>query len=990
MKKGIRKAVSVLLSMALVYTGMGVSAYADQPLTGTGLCEHHPQHDENCGYAAPVEGHECGHQHTADCYMEVETSTPSEATPSSGTKKELICSHAVKGHHDDECGYVEAVKGSPCMYQCKECGTIPYMDEKGTVHHDTVGQDNIRTVSKDDYKWSGSEGTEIWYYLKESQTFSDRIEISEGDVNLVLGKGATLTADFGIYVAAGASLTIYGQSRTDGCLRAYGGSWDTAAIGGGGRSDGTASCGTIVINSGTVYAGPRKGGSVDFSVAQYGSSGIGAGTGASAESVIQINGGKVTAEGVGPGPGIGGGDSSVVITGGEVHAVGGTSKGGDTVSGSVYFSGAGIGGGDSFPCGTIEISGGTVTAVGGTGSSGIGAGRKGAAGGSITVSGAVKLTARGDRAAIDEDLTFGAAYDGDYMVIGNEQNAEGGVVTEFRVNDYSDSLPVPTTSYRYLKAEPRTWKSVAVSPQSAGVNAGQQVSFSVMTDDGLRPEADATEILRTVWSLSSGSAGYQPAGSTGISDGVLTIGGDEKLEKLTVKASCDLPDGVEMVRDTADVTVYQAKYTVSFDANGGQTSASPMLTTMGRLTEALPTASRTGYTFIGWYTDRPAEGAEIDTSRQINGNTVYTRDTTLYAGWRVNLYTVTYNSMGGSTGTFTRSVSYGGHAPTPAVPVRELAVFEGWYTDLSYTKRWDFDHDIVSGDMGLYAKWSDAVLDVTVSAEAVPAYGGEVLYAGQYRSGSTVVLEAKPNSGYRFLRWTKDGEAVSTDARYLFTLEEDTVLRAEFIWVGVAVWEVNSGGSSSGSGSYSGSGSSSDSGSSSGSGSYSDSSGASGGNSSGAVSAVPLVVPAAPTVIPGSGSEISTVVAVADAAAVDIGNAQSVAGVWYLNEQGWILQVGDAVAANSWICVAERDGAHWYHFGVTGLMDTGWLELDGKRYYLYANRDSTEGRMLTGWQLLDGKWYYFSSVNDATLGSLLTDTVTPDGYRVNAQGEWIQ
>ena len=46
--------------------------------------------------------------------------------------------------------------------------------------------------------------------------------------------------------------------------------------------------------------------------------------------------------------------------------------------------------------------------------------------------------------------------------------------------------------------------------------------------------------------------------------------------------------------------------------------------------------------------------------------------------------------------------------------------------------------------------------------------------------------------------------------------------------------------------------------------------------------------------------------------------------------------------------------------------------------------------MLTGWQLLDGKWYYFSSVNDATLGSLLTDTVTPDGYRVNAQGEWIQ
>ena len=96
------------------------------------------------------------------------------------------------------------------------------------------------------------------------------------------------------------------------------------------------------------------------------------------------------------------------------------------------------------------------------------------------------------------------------------------------------------------------------------------------------------------------------------------------------------------------------------------------------------------------------------------------------------------------------------------------------------------------------------------------------------------------------------------------------------------------------------------------------------------------------------------------------------------------------MAADSWICVAEQDGAHWYHFGSTGLMDTGWLELDGKRYYLYANHDGAAGRMLTGWQLLDGKWYYFSTASDATLGALLTNTVTPDGYLVNALGEWIQ
>lgn len=71
--------------------------------------------------------------------------------------------------------------------------------------------------------------------------------------------------------------------------------------------------------------------------------------------------------------------------------------------------------------------------------------------------------------------------------------------------------------------------------------------------------------------------------------------------------------------------------------------------------------------------------------------------------------------------------------------------------------------------------------------------------------------------------------------------------------------------------------------------------------------------------------------------------------------------------------------------------DAGWFtDTDGSRYYLHAVGDGTRGRMYTGWNLIDGSWYYFNTVSDGTRGALYVNRETPDGYRVDLNGVWIQ
>ena len=154
-----KRPAAFLLAAAMIFTMPGVPAFAvetDASAVHTGLCEHHPEHTEGCGYTEGTEGAACEHEHTEDCYTLVEkcvhehdescypvleesisenTATPSEAEEAQPTActhecseesgcitKELSCPHE-RGEHDDTCGYIPATEGTPCGYICEQCNS---------------------------------------------------------------------------------------------------------------------------------------------------------------------------------------------------------------------------------------------------------------------------------------------------------------------------------------------------------------------------------------------------------------------------------------------------------------------------------------------------------------------------------------------------------------------------------------------------------------------------------------------------------------------------------------------------------------------------------------------------------------------------------------------------------------------------------------------------------------------------------------------------
>jgi uncharacterized repeat protein (TIGR02543 family) len=86
------------------------------------------------------------------------------------------------------------------------------------------------------------------------------------------------------------------------------------------------------------------------------------------------------------------------------------------------------------------------------------------------------------------------------------------------------------------------------------------------------------------------------------------------------------------------------------------------------------------------------------------GTNRVTSDITLYAKWTVKSYTVRFNVRGGSA-IADITADYGAAIVPPANPMRSGFVFAGWFQNIACSNTWNFQTDVVTANLTLYAKW---------------------------------------------------------------------------------------------------------------------------------------------------------------------------------------------------------------------------------------------------------------------------------------------
>ena len=170
------------------------------------------------------------------------------------------------------------------------------------------------------------------------------------------------------------------------------------------------------------------------------------------------------------------------------------------------------------------------------------------------------------------------------------------------------------------------------------------------------------------------------------------------------------------------------KYTITFDTNGGSEIA-PITQDYGTQIAAPANPTRKGYTFKGWDKEIP--------------ETMPAENITVKAQWKINQYTITFDTNGGSE-IAPITQDYGTQIAAPANPTRKGYTFKGWDKEIPET--------MPAENITVKAQWKINQYTITFDTNG----GSEIAPITQDYGTEITAPDNPTRKGYTFRGWDKE------------------------------------------------------------------------------------------------------------------------------------------------------------------------------------------------------------------------------------------
>ena len=187
---------------------------------------------------------------------------------------------------------------------------------------------------------------------------------------------------------------------------------------------------------------------------------------------------------------------------------------------------------------------------------------------------------------------------------------------------------------------------------------------------------------------------------------------------------------------TDNITLYAKwaanTYTITFDTAGGSEIA-PITQDYGTAITVPADPTREGYTFIGWDKEIPT--------------TMPAENMIITAKWKVNQYTITFDTAGGSE-IAPITQDYGTAITAPADPTREGYTFIGWDTEIPTT--------MPAENITLKARWKDTEKptgEIIIGTNKWQSFLNKLTLGLFFKDSQEVTINASDNSGTVFVSY---------------------------------------------------------------------------------------------------------------------------------------------------------------------------------------------------------------------------------------------